>query len=93
MTIVLPSLNVASFLISARKKFAIVFMYISVFTHFTWVGVKSEVVNRFSSHIQLELCATPVPFGSIFPGFLISVVTDLSRPKISCDEETLPFDL
>lgn len=96
MTVVLL-LNVASLLISVRKNVCKhVFVYIYMHTYkicgFTWIGVKSEV-NRFSSHIQLELCTTQVSFGSIFPSFRISIDTDLSHQKISCSKETLPSDL
>lgn len=69
-----------------------VYVYVCIHTckicGLTCVGVKSEVVNRFPSHIHLELCATPVPFGSMFSSFHISIDTDLSHQKVSCSKET-----
>lgn len=55
--------------------------------------MKSEVVNRFPSHIQPELCAVLASFGSIFPSFHIHVGTELFHRNISYSKETLPFDL
>lgn len=63
-----------------------IYIYICMLTQkicgFTWAGVKSEAV-RFFPHILVELCATPVPFSSIFPSFHISIGTNLSH-RMSC---------
>lgn len=57
---------------------------------FTWVGVKSENVRFFFSHILVELCATPIPFSSIFPSFHISIGTSLSH-QMSCSQGNFTF--